>query len=83
MNGNHCTSGERDTFLKSLAAELTDAAYAVALRHEKPDSWVELELELWKAMGETVQRLVPQRVAQREAAYRDVGRESHRRYASC
>jgi hypothetical protein len=40
--------------LEEFTAELTRAAYAVALRHGAPDKWLDLQLELWKALRETV-----------------------------
>jgi hypothetical protein len=39
-----------------LAAELTDAAYPVALRHKLGDKWLDLELELWKVLSERVRK---------------------------
>ena len=42
--------------VENLAAELTDAAYPVVLRHGVAGSSIDLELDLWKALGETVQR---------------------------
>jgi len=44
--------------IETVIAELTEAAYAVALRRGATDSWVDLELELWKALSETFQRRV-------------------------
>jgi hypothetical protein len=52
MNGNVRTAGERNRSLEQIAAELTEAAYGVALRHAKKGSWVDLELGLWKALAE-------------------------------
>jgi hypothetical protein len=46
----------RDTFLEEFGAELTQAAYAVILRHGAVDNWLELELELWKVLKETVRK---------------------------
>ncbi len=43
------------TILEALAAELTRATYCVALRHETRASWIDLELELWKAVRKTLQ----------------------------
>jgi hypothetical protein len=43
-----------DTFAASLAAELTSAAYPVALRRGLGGSW--LELGLWRALAGTVER---------------------------
>ena len=56
MSDNHSASWNRDTLLENFAAEVTSAAYAVALRHGVEDKWLELELELWKALKETVKK---------------------------
>jgi hypothetical protein len=45
---------ERNAFLESLAAELTDAAYQVALRHGVRDKWLDLQLDLWRAMTQAL-----------------------------
>jgi hypothetical protein len=55
MKANDRTGGDRNTLLDNLAAELTEVAYPIALRH-RGDSWIDLELALWKALGETVQK---------------------------
>jgi len=78
MNGNDRTN----TSLDDLTAELTAAAYSVALRHEKPNSWIDLELDLWRAMGEALQRWAPQAAAQPNAVSRRFpASEPH--YVSC
>jgi hypothetical protein len=56
MNGNHSTVVDWDNFLKNLAAELTGAAYPVALRHRVGYKWLDLELDLWKSLTETVKK---------------------------
>jgi hypothetical protein len=56
VSGNHCTTGNRDAFLDSLGAKLTEAAYPVMLQHGVVDSWLDLELDLWKALKETVKK---------------------------
>ena len=56
MNGTVKTAVEQDTRLDALAAELTSAVYPIALRHDSDESWVDLELALWKALSETVRR---------------------------
>ena len=56
MSGNHGDTYNRDTLLENFAAELTSAAYAVALRHGVEDKWLDLELELWAALKETVKK---------------------------
>jgi len=43
-----------DPRLEPLAAELTDAAYPIALRHGVQQHWLELELYLWHALGTTI-----------------------------
>jgi carbon storage regulator len=37
--------------LDAFTAELSDAAYQIALRHGLADSWVDLELGLWAAVA--------------------------------
>jgi hypothetical protein len=56
MSDNHSASWNRDTLRENFAAELTSAAYAVALRHGVEDKWLDLELELWEALQETVRK---------------------------
>jgi predicted lysophospholipase L1 biosynthesis ABC-type transport system permease subunit len=48
------TTGEDVPFLETLAAELTDAAYPIDLRHGIAGSWVDLELDLWRVLNTTV-----------------------------
>jgi hypothetical protein len=42
--------------LEALAADLTAAAYLVALRHGLGDRWLDLELDLWRVLTATVKR---------------------------
>ena len=56
MDGNHSAIARRDTFLENFGAELTEAAYPVLLRHGAVDNWLDLKLELWKALKETVKK---------------------------
>ena len=42
--------------LEVFAAELTAAAYCVALRHGAGDKWLDLELDLWRVLTETVRK---------------------------
>jgi hypothetical protein len=55
MKSNTRTIAERET-LENFAAELTDAAYGVALRHGIVGSSVDLELDLWHVLANTVQQ---------------------------
>lgn len=54
MNCSEQTRGDRIRFLDTFAAELTDAAYSVALRGHRSGSWLDLELDLWRALRHTV-----------------------------
>jgi hypothetical protein len=56
MIDNHGAACNQDTLLDNFAAELTCAAYAVALRHGVEVKWLDLELELWGALKETVKK---------------------------
>jgi hypothetical protein len=55
MNREFKTRVDRDAPLKSLAAELTLAAYRVALRTRTGGTWLDLELDLWRALADTVE----------------------------
>ena len=50
------TAGERDPSLEHFAAELTDAAYRVALWHGVGDKWLDLQLDLWGALTQAVEK---------------------------
>ena len=56
MDSNNSAICSRDTFLENFGAELTEAAYPVMLRHGAVDNWLDLELELWKVLKETVKK---------------------------
>jgi hypothetical protein len=61
MNDIHDPARDRDTRLENLAAELTSAAYPLALRRGLKDSWIKMELGLWRALAETVKKWARQR----------------------
>jgi hypothetical protein len=54
MNGDSTTPVNRDVLLESFAAELAFAAYRVALRTRTQGTWLDLELDLWRALADTV-----------------------------
>ncbi len=56
MNDHRAAIVESDGAIEVLAAELTAAAYPVALRHGVGDKWLDLELELWRVLTETVKK---------------------------
>jgi hypothetical protein len=53
MNRDAPTPVNRDDSLETLAAELTLAAYRVALRTRTEGTWLDLELDLWKTLAGT------------------------------
>jgi hypothetical protein len=53
MNRDVETPVNRDIPLETLAAELTLAAYRVALRTRTKGTWLDLELDLWRALADT------------------------------
>ena len=44
----------RGTQLETFAGELTLAAYRVALRARTEGTWLDLQLDLWRALADTV-----------------------------
>jgi hypothetical protein len=56
MSDNPGASCNPDTRLENLAAELTCAVYPIALRHGMAGSWIKVELGLWRALAETVEK---------------------------
>lgn len=56
MNTNQASVTDRDTFLDAAAAELTSAAYHATLGHGIQGSWIDLELDLWRALSHAVKQ---------------------------
>ena len=56
MSDNPGAVCNRDALRLTFAAELTLVAYRVALRHGAGSTWVDLELDLWRALTETVKK---------------------------
>jgi hypothetical protein len=56
MNADEATVADQNTQLENFAAELTEVAYPIALRHGLGASWLDLELDLWKALAEMVKK---------------------------
>jgi hypothetical protein len=54
MNGDFKTPADRDSLLETFAAELALAAYRVALQTRTEGTWLDLELELWRALADAV-----------------------------
>ncbi len=53
MSGDFSTPVDRDARLETLAAEFALAAYRVALRTRTQGTWLDLELDLWRALADT------------------------------
>jgi hypothetical protein len=56
MNDNLGNSCNKETLLENFAAELTNAAYPIALRRGMTGSWINVELGLWRVLVETVKK---------------------------
>jgi hypothetical protein len=54
MNGDSKAAVNRDALIETFAAELTLAAYRVALRTSTQGTWLDLQLDLWRALADTV-----------------------------
>jgi hypothetical protein len=54
MSANRPAAGPGYSSQARFAAKLTDAAYAVALRHGVSGSWIDLQLDLWRVLTEAV-----------------------------
>ncbi len=56
MNRDILTPISRESVLETLTAELTLAAYRVALRTRTEGTWLDLELDLWRTLADTARR---------------------------
>jgi hypothetical protein len=56
MSDNHGAASNRDSLLENLVAELTSAAYCMALRQGIKGSWLDLQLGLWRGLSEMVHK---------------------------
>jgi hypothetical protein len=56
MKDNARATADRDALLDTFVAELTRVAYHVALRHGTAGMWLDLQLDLWQALADTVQQ---------------------------
>jgi len=56
MHDYSSATSDWESFGNDLAADVTEAAYSVALGRQVGDEWLDLELDLWKALDSTVQK---------------------------
>jgi len=54
MTTEYSTTKDTATVVTAFAADLADAAYAVVLRHGVGGSWIDMQLEVWRALAETI-----------------------------
>ncbi len=52
---NTRTEHKWDPALEDFAAELTQAVYSIVLRKRPKGSWLDLELNLWRVLDQTIQ----------------------------
>jgi hypothetical protein len=69
------TARDRDIRVEDFAAELTSAVYPLVLRRRPKDSWLKVELGLWRALAETVKRWARRRPAAASADELEAWRE--------
>jgi hypothetical protein len=55
MNDISDTAPDRAIRLENFAAELTGAVYTLVLKRRPKGSWLDVELDLWKALARTVE----------------------------
>jgi hypothetical protein len=60
MNATVATRNRSKSALETFAAELTDAAFPVALEHAMGANWLDLKLELWKVLDGAVKKWRPE-----------------------
>ena len=56
MSANRPAASPGHNSQARFTAKLTDAAYAVALRYGVSGSWIDLQLDLWRALTEAVEK---------------------------
>jgi hypothetical protein len=56
MKMDEATGRIPNATLEDFVAELTAAAYVVALRHRVGNLWLDLELELWRALTDATSK---------------------------
>ncbi len=57
MYANVEPSTEQERYVDNATAQLTEAAYLVALRHAREGSWIDLKLDLWGVLSDTVHQV--------------------------
>ena len=55
MSFDRVSATDRAACVAAFSADLTDAAYSILLRHRVGGSWIDLQLEVWRALAATVE----------------------------
>jgi hypothetical protein len=63
MNDIPDTARDQDTRIENFAAELTRAVYPLVLRRGLEDLWIKVELGLWRALAQTLEKWARQQPA--------------------
>jgi hypothetical protein len=58
-----CTAADHDAWLDNLAADLTRDIYPLLLERAPKDSWIHVELGLWRALAVTLEKWAAERPA--------------------
>src|SRR6266849_2322780 len=66
-----------DPFVENFAADLTDVAYRVALPHGMGDQWLELQLDLWEALTEALEKRAMAKMFVKVPANKSIGPHTH------
>ena len=56
MNANYTMGRPASSGLENRAAQLTQSVYGVALQFGVRDSWINLEVEIWRALVEELEK---------------------------
>jgi hypothetical protein len=72
MYANSGASTDREVFLDNCTAQITEAAYLVAMRHAGEGTWIDLKLDLWEVLADELHKC-------RRESYRRFGRPEERR----
>jgi hypothetical protein len=57
MNDILDTAQHRDARLENFAAQLTHAVHLLVLQRGRKDSWLDLEMDLWRVVAEAVKKV--------------------------
>jgi hypothetical protein len=56
MNANYTMGRPATTGLEDRAAQLAQSVYGVALQYGVRESWIQLEVEIWRALVQALEK---------------------------